>query len=189
VSPWQYQNSNIYYPYGGVGIGPGLSSVSTGILLDVSGPLRVRFGTSYLSTIAVNIPFGSTLLATADIFGSLRARSLVVDSTGTFGGRVTARDFLSLSDRRYKTNIQTLQEPSNLLQGLRGVRFDWVDSGKPDIGLIAQEVFQTIPEAVSGDEEKGFHLAYEKLIPVLLECIKDLQTRVEILEARFPDRR
>jgi hypothetical protein len=55
--------------------------------------------------------------------------------------------------------------------------------------LIAQEVHRIIPEAVSGDEEKGFHLAYEKLIPVLLECIKDLQTRVEILEAHFPDRR
>jgi hypothetical protein len=184
VSPWQYQGSNIYYPYGGVGIGPGLSSVSTGILLDVSGPLRVQFGTSYLSTFAVNIPFGSTLTATADIFGSLRARSLVVDSTGVFAGRVTARDFLSLSDRRYKTNIEPIVEPIGLVQNLRGVRFTWKDSGKQDIGFIAQEVFKTIPEAVSGDEEKGFHMAYEKLIPVLLEAIKDLQTRVEILEMR-----
>jgi len=184
VSPWQYQNSNIYYPYGGVGIGPGLSSVSTGILLDVSGPLRVRFGTSYLSTLAINIPFGSTLTATADIFGSLRARSLVVDSTGVFAGRVTARDFLSLSDRRFKTNIEPIQTPVELVQGLRGVRFTWKDSGKQDIGFIAQEVCKMIPEAVSGDEEKGFHMSYEKLIPVLLEAIKDLQTRVEILETR-----
>lgn len=182
VSPWQYQGSNIYYPYGGVGIGPGLSSVSTGILLDVSGPMRVRFGTSYLSTLAVNIPFGSTLVATADIFGSLRARSLQVDSTGNFIGRVTARDFLSLSDRRYKTNITTLEESSDLIQNLRGVRFNWIDSGKSDIGFIAQEVYKTIPEVVSGDEEKGFHISYEKLVPVLLEAIKDLQTRVAILE-------
>ena len=182
VSPWQYQGSNIYYPNGGVGIGPGLSTVSTGILLDVSGPLRVRFGTSYLSTLAVNIPFGSTLVATADIFGSLRSRSLVVDSTGNFTGRVTARDFLSLSDRRYKTNIQTIQEPEGLLQGFRGVRFQWKDSGKPDIGFIAQEVYRTLPEVVEGDEENGFHLAYEKVIPVLLEAIKNLQSRVEFLE-------
>jgi hypothetical protein len=182
VSPWQYQGSNIYYPNGGVGIGPGLSSVSTGILLDVSGPLRVRFGTSYLSTLAVNIPFGSTLLATADVFGSLRARSLVVDSTGVFSGRVTARDFLSLSDRRYKTNIQPIQESAGLIQQLRGVRFNWKDSGKTDIGFIAQEVFKTLPEAVEGDEERGFHMSYEKVIPVLLEAIKDLQSRVELLE-------
>jgi hypothetical protein len=185
VSPWQYENSNIYYPYGGVGIGPGLSSVSTGILLDVSGPLRVRFGTSYLSTLAVNIPFGSTLSATADIFGSLRARSLIVDSTGNFTGRVTARDFLSLSDRRYKTNIETLHEANSLIDGLRGVRFNWKDTGKSDIGLVAQEVYQSIPEAVSGDEEKGFHVSYDRMIPVLLEVIKDLRTRVEILETRF----
>ena len=185
TSPWQYEGSNIYYPYGGVGIGPGLSSVSTGILLDVSGPLRVRFGTSYLSTLAVNIPFGSTLVATADIYGSLRARSLAIDSTGSFGGRVTARDFLSLSDRRYKTNISPISEPNLLVQNLRGVRFTWKDSGKTDVGFIAQEVYQTLPEAVGGDEEKGFHVSYEKVIPVLLEAIKDLQTRVEILETRY----
>lgn len=183
TSPWQYEGSNIYYPYGGVGIGPGLSSVSTGILLDVSGPLRVRFGTSYLSTVAVNIPFGSTLVATADIFGSLRARSLIVDSTGTFVGNVTARDFLSLSDRRYKTNITALEQSADLIQNLRGVRFQWRDSGKSDIGFIAQEVYQTLPEVVSGDDENGFHISYEKVIPVLLEAIKDLQMRVSILEA------
>lgn len=185
VSPWQYQNSNIYYPYGGVGIGPGLSVVSTGIILDVSGPMRVSFGTSYLSTLAVNIPFGSTLTATADIFGSLRARSLVVDSTGTFAGRVTARDFLSLSDRRYKTNIQPLSQTKDLIERLRGVRFDWIDSGKSDIGVIAQEVYQALPEAVSGDEENGFHVSYEKMIPVLLEAVKDLQVRVRSLERQL----
>jgi hypothetical protein len=108
----------------------------------------------------------------------------VVDSTGVFAGRVTARDFLSLSDRRFKTNIEPIQTPVELVQGLRGVRFTWKDSGKQDIGFIAQEVCKMIPEAVSGDEEKGFHMSYEKLIPVLLEAIKDLQTRVEILETR-----
>lgn len=185
VSPWQYQGSNIYYPYGGVGIGPGLSSVSTGILLDVSGPVRIRFGTTYMSSLAINIPYGSTLSAAADIFGSLRARSLVVDSTGVFSGRVTARDFLSLSDRRYKTNIRTILDPSDLVERLRGVRFDWIDSGKSDIGFIAQEVHSTLPEVVEGDEESGFHISYEKVIPVLLEAIKDLHMRVEILETRL----
>jgi hypothetical protein len=90
-----------------------------------------------------------------------------------------------LSDRRYKTNISPISESNALVQSLRGVRFTWKDSGKADVGFIAQEVFQTLPEAVSGDEEKGFHMSYEKIIPVLLEAIKDLQTRVEILETRY----
>ena len=133
----------------------------------------------------VNIPLGSTLGADADIFGSLRARILVVDSTGTFVGRVTARDFLSLSDRRYKTNIQTIQQSPDLIQQMRGVRFNWIDSGKSDVGFIAQEVHRTLPEVVEGDEEHGFHISYEKVIPVLLEAVKDLQVRVEILETRL----
>jgi hypothetical protein len=187
VSPWQYQGSNIYYNLGGVGIGTGLSSVSTGVFLDVSGAVFIRNGTTYMSTLGVNIPFGSTLTAAADIYGSLRALSLTVNSTGDFGGRVTARDFLSLSDRRYKTHIEPLLDAKTMVKGMRGVRFRWIDSTKTDVGLIAQEVFSVLPEAVSGDEESGYHVAYDKLVPVLLETVKDLQQRVEVLEKRLSE--
>jgi prepilin-type processing-associated H-X9-DG protein len=185
VSPWQYAGSNIYYGQGGAAIGPGVSSVLNGVSWDVSGPVRIRFGPTYMSSLGVGIPYGSTLTATADIFGSLRARSLAVDSTGVFGGRVTARDFLSLSDQRFKKNIEVLSDPHSLLESIRGVRFDWIDSQKRDVGLVAQDVLKTLPEAVEGDEEKGFHVAYDKVIPVLLEAIKNLHKRVETLEKRL----
>jgi prepilin-type processing-associated H-X9-DG protein len=185
VSPWQYAGSNIYYGQGGAAIGPGVSSVLNGVSWDVSGPVRIRFGPTYMSSLGVGIPYGSTLSATADIFGSLRTRSLAVDSTGVFGGRVTARDFLSLSDQRFKKNIEVLSDPHSLLESIRGVRFDWIDSQKRDLGLVAQDVLKTLPEAVEGDEEKGFHVAYDKVIPVLLEAIKNLNKRVETLEKRL----
>ena len=51
--------------------------------------------------------------------------------------------------------------------------------------MIAQEVYQALPEAVSGDEENGFHVSYEKMIPVLLEAVKDLQVRVRSLERQL----
>lgn len=183
TSPWQYQGSNIYYNLGGVGMGTGISSVLNGVMMDVSGPVRIRNGPTYMSSLAVNIPYGSTLMAGVDLFASVRARSLVVDGTGSFGGRVTARDFLSLSDQRFKTNISLISNPESILSSIRGVRFHWKDSEKPDIGLLAQEVIKVLPEAVDGDVEEGLRVSYDKLIPVLIESIKRLQQRVEDLES------
>jgi len=183
TSPWQYQGSNIYYNLGGVGMGVGISSVLNGVMMDVSGPIRIRNGPTYMSSLAVNIPYGSTLKAGVDLFTSVRARSLAVDTTGAFGGRVTARDFLSLSDQRLKKDISLISNPDSILSSIRGVRFHWKDSDKPDIGLLAQEVMQYLPEAVDGDLEQGLKVSYDKLIPVLVESLKRLQQRVEDLES------
>lgn len=182
VSPWVYQGSNIYYDQGGAGIGKGFSTVKAGVSWDVSGPVRIQYGPTYMSSLAVNIPYGSTLVAGADIFASLRARSLVVDSTGVFGGRVTARDFLSLSDQRLKEDIRLISDAGGSLDRIRGVRFQWRGSERADVGVLAQEVAAVIPEAVEGDEESGFHVAYDKVIPFLLEAVKDLRKRVAVLE-------
>ncbi len=185
VSPWVYQGSNIYYNLGGAGIGTGISSVLNGVMWDVSGPVRIRNGPTYMSSLAVNIPYGSTMVAGVDLFASVRARSLVVDSTGTFAGRVTARDFLSLSDRRYKNNIELISNPESILSSLRGVRFQWKGSDDQDIGLIAQDVQTVLPEAISEDSTSGLHVSYDKIIPVLVEGIKHLSRRVEELESKM----
>lgn len=164
-------------------MGVGISSVLNGVMMDVSGPIRIRNGPTYMSSLAVNIPYGSTLMAGVDLFASVRARSLVVDSTGAFAGRVTARDFLSLSDQRFKQDICLISNPDTILSSLRGVRFQWKDSGKSDIGLLAQDVVKVLPEAVGGDLEQGLRVSYDKVIPVLIESLKLLQQRVEDLES------
>jgi hypothetical protein len=186
VSPWVYQGSNIYYNLGGAGIGTGISSVLSGVAWDVSGPIRIRNGPTYMSSLGVNIPYGSTLTAAADILGSLRAQSLQIDTTGTFKGRVTAKDFLSLSDRRFKDNIELISNAEIILSSIRGVRFQWKHSEITDVGCIAQDVAAILPEAVSGTVETGLHLAYDKLVPVLIEAVKNLTARVEYLEKRLP---
>jgi hypothetical protein len=183
TSPWQYQGSNIYYSLGGVGMGVGISSVLDGVMMDVSGPIRIRNGPTYMSSLAVNVPYASTMVAGVDLFASVRARSLIVDTTGVFSGRVTARDFLSLSDQRFKKDISLISNPETILSSIRGVRFHWKDSDRPDVGLLAQEVIKVLPEAVDGDLEQGLRVSYDKLIPVLVESIKNLQQRVHDLES------
>ncbi len=96
---------------------------------------------------------------------------------------MTARDFLSLSDQRLKKDISLISNPETILSSIRGVRFHWKDSDKPDIGLLAQDVMKLLPEAVDGDMEQGLKVSYDKLIPVLVESLKQLQQRVEDLES------
>ena len=99
-------------------------------------------------------------------------------------GRVTAQDFLSLSDRRYKDNISTINNAGNMIKNMRGVRFDWKKDGSHDVGVIAQEIFELIPEAIVSTGTNMLNVAYNKIIPYLIETIKDLQNRVEALESK-----
>ena len=186
VSPWLYQGTNIYFNLGSVGIGTGLSSISTTISLDVSGSVRHHNGSFYMEkgskTLGVGKHFGSDISGTLDVSGVIHGDYLEVNNTGKFGGTVTAQSFLSLSDRRYKEDIQRLGSPWALLQGIRGHRYKWKSSGLHDIGLIAQDVLETLPEAVGGTMEDGLSVSYDKLIPVLVECIHDLRKELADLK-------
>jgi hypothetical protein len=100
-------------------------------------------------------------------------------------GNMTAQNFFSVSDQRFKKNISTITDAGSMLKQIRGVRFDWMRDGSHDIGVIAQEVFEVIPEAiVSSMNGSMLTVAYNKIIPLLIETIKDLQARVEALESK-----
>lgn len=111
-------------------------------------------------------------------FGSENA---VLDSNGN----MTAQNFFSVSDKRYKKNISTITNASDLLKQIRGVRFDWQKDGSHDIGVIAQEVFEVVPEAIVSTNTNMLTVAYNKIIPLLIETIKDLEKRVEVLESKL----
>lgn len=169
-----------------MGIGTGLSSVSTSVMLDISGSARLRNGKFYLepntSTLGIGYKFGAPLRGSADISGDLWANA------GTFSGRVTALDFVSPSDRRFKEQIEVLENPYKIIDAIHGYRYKWKESGLKDIGVIAQEVYATVPEAVNGDVEKGLSVSYDKLIPVLIECIHKLRKEVDQLKVALEKR-
>ena len=105
-----------------------------------------------------------------------------VSTGGLFvNGAVTATNFVTPSDERRKMLIETLENSEWTIGSLRGVRFEWRDSGARDIGFIAQEVGKVIPDAVikNGDD---LYVAYDKVIPVLVESVKSLLKRIDRLE-------
>jgi phage-related tail fiber protein len=104
------------------------------------------------------------------------------DSTGSFTGNViTATNFNTTSDARFKTDIVTIEDAVGLVEQLRGVTFNWVDTGAPTIGLIAQEVEEVLPELVTTDEDGYKSVAYSNMVGVLIEAIKDQQAQIDEL--------
>ena len=103
-------------------------------------------------------------------------------STGNVvsSGIVTAQDFDALSDINYKENINTVNNALLKVEQLRGVKFDWKESGSPSYGVIAQELEQVLPELVHGNDPKTVN--YNGIIGVLIEAIKELKAEVEELK-------
>ena len=110
--------------------------------------------------------------------------------TATFeimaGGTTLADAWTTRSSARFKTNVQTIPSALGKVLGLRGVSFDWKDSGKRSVGFIAEEVGRVVPEAVeyeeNGREARG--LDYSKLTPVLVEAVREQQRQIEELRRR-----
>ena len=87
------------------------------------------------------------------------------------------------SDISLKENVSTLENPLAKVMQIRGTEYDWKEGNKNysghDIGVIAQDIEKVLPEAVSTkpDGTKGVH--YNKLIPLLIEAVKDLSNKVD----------
>lgn len=161
--------------------------------LDVNGLTRFRSTTYFTDTKVVitnQANYTSNARAELDVSGSIIAENIFINQIGTFGDSVTAQAFLTPSDKRLKDNIRVIEDAISTLKLIRGVRFNWLANNKPDIGCIAQEVEAVFPEAIGIQrsqlkEKEYLVVAYEKLIPVLLESIKELSDRVERIECRI----
>lgn len=110
-----------------------------------------------------------------------------VFSSGQAGGTTT---WAATSDIRFKKNIRPLSHSLDKVLSLRGVSYDWRADEFPkknfttahDLGVIAQEVLTVVPEAVVVDREGYYSVSYEKMVPLLIEAIKELEQKIAELE-------
>jgi len=112
-------------------------------------------------------------------------RRMTITNAGnvTFTGTVTAPGFFPTSSLAYKTNVQTYENALDTVNRLRGVRFDWKESGTPSVGLIAEEVERVVPEVVSHDGGTARGINYDSLVGVLVEAVKEQERERGLLEA------
>jgi len=90
------------------------------------------------------------------------------------------------SSRRYKSDIRNLEGDADRVLDLRPVRFRWTTTGQEDIGLIAEEVAESIRDLVIYDAEgRPDAVIYDRMNLYLLEIVKDLRFEYESLKQRL----
>ncbi len=102
-------------------------------------------------------------------------------------GAAIADGWTTYSSRRWKTNIRTLQGALAKVEQLRGVSYDLKESGKHEVGVIAEEVGAVVPEVVSyeenGRDARG--VDYSRLTALLIEAIKQQQRELRDLKSEL----
>ncbi len=96
-------------------------------------------------------------------------------------------DYGSSSSIRWKSNIRNIDAPLDKLAQLRGVYYDWDEAhgGHHDVGMIAEEVGEVLPEIVNYEENgiDAIGMDYSKMTPLLVEAVKALHDKHEALRA------
>jgi alpha-L-fucosidase len=179
-----------------------LNGIATGAQVNVPTDLTVTANTTAIviasstgtnaTVTAANTTASGLVTTLAQTFAGAKTFSANVSVTGdiTATGEVTA-----FSDRRLKNNIEVIENALDIICAINGVRFTWNDSAlkfmndreKETVGVIAQEVEVVLPEAITEfsnnytANETYKLVAYDKLIPVLIQAIKELNEKVERL--------
>ena len=141
-------------------------------------------GTSGGSTNAVEKTGAQTMQGPLSITGTNSSNQSLIAA-----GDVIAMN--SASDERLKTNILKIDSALEKVCSLEGFTFDWnqeakqfgIDSPNSEVGLSAQATEKVVPEAVKTFDNSDYkYINYEKLVPLLVEAIKDLKSEIQELK-------
>ena len=129
-----------------------------------------------------------------EMFGNLS-----VKAHGSANGKIAAdNDIIAFaSDKRLKENIIEISNPLDKIKQIRGIYYDWKENVKEkgfypnrkknEIGMIAQEVEKIIPQAIEPAPFNNDYktIKYDRIIPLLVECIKDQQKQIDELKNKL----
>ena len=208
-----FQNAGGTASYGQVLSGPTQTALVFG-----SNAFSIQSGGSFISTnltvsngeIVINASGGGGLLAfgpggaTASVYTApggliqlgVLSGNITQCTAAANSGTTSTGPYNNVSDARIKENVTELTSALSLISQLKGVYFNYIDSPSlgRQIGLIAQDVINVVPEVVTKTEiplpasynetDTQYAVAYASLVPVLINAIKELEERVASLEAK-----
>ncbi len=152
--------------------GTRLSQTNSGIGFEL-GP---GAGTGNTNRQGFFVGSGKTLWFGANAGGG----NMALDGSGNFtaSGNVTA-----FSDIRLKTDLTRIADALAKVNQLNGYTYTRTDTGERQTGVVAQEVQAVLPEAVL-DNGETLAVAYGNMVGLMVEAVKELAARVEMLELK-----
>lgn len=184
---------------GGVGIQKNLNvggNTNIGGNLVVDGTITINPGTGGASF--GNLQLAATDNNTLDIVagqgdlklgaGGIGTNVVAIQTNTTITGILSVTDDITAfwsSDERLKDNITPIDDALAKVVSISGNTFDWNEKSNKeghDVGLIAQEIQEVLPEAVIERDNGYLAVDYHKVIPLLVQSIKELSARIETLE-------
>jgi len=153
--------------------------------LDVDGNVTLGNATSDATTVSGTLAVQSTTNSTSKTTGAVVVSGGVgINNDLHVGGDITA---FSSSDQNLKENITIIPNALDKVKALTGNTFTWKPvndsvSGEADTGVIAQEVEALGLPGITTTRDNGVKAVnYEKLIPILIQAIKELSAKVDAL--------
>ncbi len=161
---------------------------NTGVTSNVAGTGVSVSG----ATGAVTISIGQAVATSSDV----RFNSLGVGmAASATAGRIDATNDIvaySSSDRRFKNNIKPIENPLDKINKISGNTFDWNEETKiehgydgNDVGVIAQEIEEVLPQLVQTRESGYKAVKYDKLVALLIEGIKEQQIQINDMKVEI----
>ena len=158
----------------GTGSNASFSVAANGInnVIYANGAGRVGIGTA-------------TPSATLDVEGNTYINGTLT-TTGAINSQGDITAFYT-SDERLKNNIKPITSALDKIELISGVEYDWNTDLQDnhvghDVGVIAQEIESVLPEAVTTRKDGYKAVNYDKVIPLLLQAIKELKAEVQSLK-------
>lgn len=141
--------------------------------LDVLGSLDVAGATTIVGNTSIDgqVTIGNAASVNGDLL--------------VYGQIVATQDITAFSDKRIKKNINTLEDALEKVLKLRGVTYQHKTTNKDSIGVIAQELQEVFPELVKEARDGTLAVAYGNLVGVLIEAVKTLNEKIEVLESKL----
>ena len=156
----------------------GQNGAYTQIHVKQDAPTQLR----YYCTVHGNGMGNSMIVQSA--YDTIFEDNLVVSGSLNVTGDITA---YSTSDERLKSNITPILDGLDKVGEIQGYEYDWIENEHHtntghDIGVIAQEIEKIAPEAVTTRDNGYKAVKYEKIVPILIQAIKELNDKVKKLE-------
>ena len=173
-------------------------TLTSNTLTTLSGDLRINGNDIQASNGSVAISLSganATVAGTLNVNGNTTLGNADTDITTVNGELRVTQDIIGFyvtpSDQRLKDNIVPIDNSLTKILSISGNTYTWNEKSNKsgnDVGVIAQEVLEVLPEAVTTRDDGYLAVYYDKIVPLLVEAIKELSAKVENLEQKLTDK-